>query len=148
MNMMRCKLGLFGEENNDKFLILDLLTWMHEKKADYTNTFCHLMRLLLKKDHLYDDINFLNWKKRWEERLQKNNTSHEKCVELMRINNPLVIPRNHKVEEALEAAEQNNLVPLNKILEILIKPYNEQKGIIDYQSPSTSDKKYQTFCGT
>tara|TARA_B100001057_G_scaffold458717_1_gene508257 strand:- start:442 stop:1893 length:1452 start_codon:yes stop_codon:yes gene_type:complete len=148
MNMMRCKLGLFGEENNDKFLILDLLTWMHEKKADYTNTFCHLMKLLLEKDQLYDDINFLNWKKRWKERLQKNNTSYEKCIELMRVNNPLVIPRNHKVEEALEAAERNDLIPLNKLLEILIKPYNEQKGTVDYQSPSKSDKKYQTFCGT
>ena len=45
MNMMRNKLGLFGLDNKDKFLILDLLTWMHEKKADYTNTFCHLMNL-------------------------------------------------------------------------------------------------------
>ena len=40
INMMRDKLGLFGVEDKDKFLILDLLTWMHEKKADYTNTFC------------------------------------------------------------------------------------------------------------
>jgi uncharacterized protein YdiU (UPF0061 family) len=49
MNMMRDKLGLFGLDDKDKFLILDLLTWMHEKKADYTNTFCHLMKLDPKK---------------------------------------------------------------------------------------------------
>ena len=42
LNMMRDKLGLFGIEDKDKLLILDLLTWMHQK-LDYTNTFCHLM---------------------------------------------------------------------------------------------------------
>ena len=148
MNMMRDKLGLFGLDNKDKFLILDLLTWMHEQKADYTNTFCHLMDLNLKKDKIFEENNFLKWRKRWEERSLKNNNTPKKCVELMRSNNPLVIPRNHKIEEALEAAEQNNLEPMNKILEILNKPYNEQKDIADYQSPSILDEKYQTFCGT
>jgi uncharacterized protein YdiU (UPF0061 family) len=66
----------------------------------------------------------------------------------MRNNNPLVIPRNHKVEEALKAAEHNNLKPFNNLFEILSKPYTEQKGINDYQSPSISNVKYQTFCGT
>ena len=148
MNMMRDKLGLFGLDDKDKFLILDLLTWMHEKKADYTNTFCHLMKLDPKKDKLFDDNDFKNWKKRWEERLSKNNNNQNKSLELMRNNNPLVIPRNHKIEEALEAAEQNDLEPFNKIYKILEKPYFEQKEIIDYQLPSMSDEKFQTFCGT
>jgi len=148
INMMRDKLGLFGIEDKDKFLILDLLTWMHEKKADYTNTFCHLMNLTPKKDRLFEDNDFLKWRKRWEERLLKNNNTPKKCKELMRNNNPLVIPRNHKIEEVLESAEQNNLKPMNKILKILDKPYSEQKQIADYQSPSMLDEKYQTFCGT
>ena len=148
MNMMRDKLGLFGLDNKDKFLILDLLTWMHEKKADYTNTFCHLMDLNIKKDKIFEENSFLKWKKRWEERSFKNNNTPKKCLELMKSNNPLVIPRNHKIEEALKAAEQNNSEPMNKILEILNKPYNEQKDIVDYQSPSILDEKYQTFCGT
>ena len=66
----------------------------------------------------------------------------------MRNNNPLVIPRNHKIEEALEAAEKNNLKPMNKILKILDKPYVEQKEMVNYQLPSKSSEKYQTFCGT
>ena len=49
LNMMRDKLGLFGVNEKDKFLILDLLTWMHQKKVDYTNTFCHLMNENTKK---------------------------------------------------------------------------------------------------
>ena len=148
MNMMRDKLGLFGLDEKDKFLILDLLTWMHEKKADYTNTFCHLMNLDPKKDELFDDNDFMNWKKRWKNRSTKNNNTPKKSLELMRNNNPLVIPRNHKIEEALKAAEQNNIEPMNKILDILDKPYDEQKEMIDYQSPSKLADKYQTFCGT
>ena len=66
----------------------------------------------------------------------------------MRKNNPIVIPRNHKVEEALEAANNDNLKLLNKLLVILKKPYNQKDDIISYQIPSNSDEKYQTFCGT
>ena len=148
INMMREKLGLFGFDDKDKFLILDLLTWMHEKKADYTNTFCHLMDLSPEKDKIFNDNNFINWKKRWRERLSKNNKPSNKYLQLMKNNNPLVIPRNQKVEEALDAAEKNDLKPFNQLLEILKNPYTQKKDIFDYQIPSKSDEKYQTFCGT
>ena len=62
-------------------------------------------------------------------------------------NNPIFIPRNHKVEEALEAANNNDLSLTNKLLSILNKPYDNQNDIVDYQSPS-SNSEYQTFCGT
>ena len=148
MNMMRNKLGISGSDNKDKPLILDLLTWMHEKKADYTNTFCHLMNLDPKKEKIFEDSKFIVWKKRWKERLLKNDNNQIKSKELMKNNNPLVIPRNHKIEEALEAAELNDMKPINKILEILKNPYDKQSEIIDYQYPSKSSEKYQTFCGT
>ena len=148
MNMMRDKLGLFGLDDKDKFLILDLLTWMHEKKADYTNTFCHLMDLTPKKNQLYDDNDLMHWKKRWKERLSKNKSTPKKYLELMKKNNPLVIPRNHKVEEALKAAEKKDLKPLTQLIEIIKDPYTKKSDILDYQIPNNSDKKYQTFCGT
>ena len=148
LNMMRDKLGLFGVDEKDKFLILDLLTWMHEKKLDYTNTFCHLMNVEVQKDKSYEDENFKIWKKRWKVRLSINNDTTEKYIKLMKSVNPLVIPRNHKVEESLEAAEKNDLNQINQLLEVLNKPYTKQKDIIKYQSPSLSNKKYQTFCGT
>ena len=149
LNMMRDKLGLFGEDTKDQVLILDLLTWMHQNKADYTNTFCFLMNKEIKNESIYKNENFLIWKKRWEERLKINNNTPEKCLKLMRTVNPLVIPRNHKVEEALDAANNNDLTLLKKITTVLEKPYENQKDIVDYQSPSLlGDKKYQTFCGT
>ena len=148
LNMMRDKLGLFGVEDKDKFLILDLLTWMHQKKVDYTNTFCHLMNFEIKGTENFEDNDFQNWKKRWHERLKINNNSSEKYTKLMRSVNPLVIPRNHKVEEVLDEANNDNLEPLNKFLEILAKPYSEQKDIMNFQLPSSSNEKYKTFCGT
>ena len=90
----------------------------------------------------------VNWKKRWKERLSQNNDSPNKYLELMKNNNPLVIPRNHKVEEALEAAEKNDLKPLNRLIEILKDPYTQKNDILDYQTPSASDETYQTFWGT
>ena len=106
------------------------------------------MNLSPKKDKLFDDNDFLNWKKRWEERLSKNNDSPNKYLELMKNNNPLVVPRNHKVEEALEAAEKNDLKPLTQLIGILKDPYTQKNDILDYQIPSNSSEKYQTFCGT
>ena len=148
LNMMRDKLGLFGAEDKDKILILDLLTWMHKNKLDYTNTFCHLMNFEIEKNENFKDNDFQNWKKRWQERLKTNNNSPEKYIKLMKNVNPLIIPRNHKVEEVLNEANKSNIKPLIKLLEILNNPYFEQKNIIDYQKPSSSKEKYQTFCGT
>ena len=149
INMMRDKLGLFGQDPKDLVLILDLLTWMHKNKADYTNTFCILMNENVQKNKIYEDENFIIWKKRWEERLKLNNNNPEKFLKLMRSVNPLIIPRNHKVEEALEAANNNDLSPLIKLIKILEKPYDKQQENIDYQSPAPlGNKKYQTFCGT
>ena len=126
LKMMRTKLGLLGEDNKDKFLIVDLLTWMHQNKVDYTNTFCHLMNLKDYDDDLYRDDNFQKWKKNWLERLKLNNNTHENYTKLMRSVNPLVIPRNHKIENALEKANDSNLEPFNELLEILKAPYNLQ----------------------
>ena len=149
LNMMRDKLGLFGEDTKDQILILDLLNWMHKNKADYTNTFCYLMDEKIKSDPIYKSENFILWKKRWEVRLKINNNTPEKYFKLMRSVNPLVIPRNHKVEEALKDANNENLTQLNKLITILKNPYQNQKSMMDYQSPgSINGKKYQTFCGT
>ena len=148
LNMMREKLGLFGKIEKDKFLILDLLTWMHKKKVDYTNTFCHLMNEEIDKDKSYDDKEFLEWKMRWGKRLLINNEKHKDYLRLMKNRNPLVIPRNHKIEEALNSAMQNNFEPVNNLLKVLAKPYDSQINIAEYQLPKISKEKYQTFCGT
>ena len=122
---------------------------MHQNKADYTNTFCFLMNEKIKDTQIYNNENFIVWKKKWEERLKMNNNEPNKYLKLMRSVNPLIIPRNHKVEEVLEAANKNDFTKLKNFIKVLEKPYENQKNISDYQSSaSLSDKKYQTFCGT
>ena len=147
LNMMRDKLGLFGKNKDDKKLIDDLLTWMEKNKADYTNTFCYLMNIKIANNSLYNDKDFINWSNEWQNRISINDNSKEKSLELMKETNPVIIPRNHKVEEALKAANENNLEVMNKMLSKFDNPYNEQKDIEDYQLPSLDDN-YQTFCGT
>ena len=147
LNMMRDKLGLFGNDKNDQTLINKLLDWMKNNNADYTNTFCHLMGVKL-DDEIYKNDDFKNWYNEWQKRLKLNNSS-DKHLELMKTNNPVVIPRNHKVEEALTDADKGNLETMNKFLKVLIKPYSVQENIIEFQKPAPiSDEKYQTFCGT
>ena len=149
LNMMRDKLGLFGKNINDQILIMELLTWMHKNKADYTNTFCFLMDEKFSDNKIYNDENFLIWKVKWESRLKLNNNSQEKYLKLMHSVNPIIIPRNHRVEEALNAANNGDLEIMNRLFAVLKKPYENQNSIIDFQSPApSSDKAYQTFCGT
>ena len=144
---MRDKLGLFGEDKNDLELINNLLNWMESNQADYTNTFCYLMKVDTNNNEIYNEKNFINWLTNWKKRILINNGSKENSINLMKKNNPIIIPRNHKVEEALEAANNNDLKKINKLLHILKKPYDDQDKIRDYQSPS-KNKSYQTFCGT
>ena len=147
LNMMRDKLGLFGEDKNDKKLINDLFNWMEKNKADYTNTFCHLMGI--NSDEVYKNVEFVNWKNEWKKRSELNNSTKEKQIKLMKKNNPTVIPRNHKVEEALAEADKGSLDKMKKLLAILKNPYDNQNNIQEYQTPAPSNnEKYQTFCGT
>jgi len=147
LNMMRDKLGLFGQDKNDKKLIDDLLEWMKKNKVDYTNTFCNLMGI--NSDEIYKNNDFINWKNKWKKRLELNNSTKEKQAKLMKESNPTVIPRNYKVEEALAEADKGNLDKMKKLLTILKNPYNNQSNIEEYKMPApSSNEKYQTFCGT
>ena len=147
LNMMRDKLGLFGEDKNDLTLINKLLDWMKNNNADYTNTFCHLMGVKI-DDEVYINDDFKSWTNEWEKRLKLNNSS-DKHLELMKKTNPVVIPRNQKVEEALADADKGNLETMNKLLKVLSNPYSDQENIIEFQKPAPiGNEKYQTFCGT
>ena len=149
LEMMKKKLGLIGEKDNNEKLINDLLSLLHEQKADYTNTFCSLMNEDVQNDKIFNNKEFIDWHQKWKECLAKNNNSTEESLKLMRSVNPIVIPRNHKVEEVLEAANKDDLNPFHDFLKVLEKPYENQSKTNNYQSPApTSEKKYQTFCGT
>ena len=148
--MMRNKLGIINEDENDKNLFIELLTWMHENNVDYTNTFCHLMNELKHKDNVYEKDKFVAWKEKWEKRRMSKNNTPQNSLNLMRKSNPLVIPRNHLVELALKDATDNNeLKKINDLLRI-IKIQNVKDPLLsNYQNVSSiGEKKYVTYCGT
>ena len=147
LNMMRDKLGLFGSDKEDLKLINDLLNWMEINQADFTNTFCHLMKIKVDNYQIYKNQDFVNWSNRWQQRQSINGNTIKKSFELMKITNPTLIPRNHKVEEALSAATEGNYKILNDLLYILKKPYDFKENLSHYYLPS-KNKNYQTFCGT
>ena len=150
LEMMRNKLGLFGEEIEDENLIDNFLLWMKENKADYTNTFYTLIKNDFLNNNLYQNKTFDKWLQKWKLRLNKNKKTLEESLNLMKKNNPAVIPRNHKVEESLRVASNDgNIEPFNNLLKVLNNPYKENLNIKEFQEvPLTDGKVYQTFCGT
>ena len=149
LEMMKSKLGLSGKNEEDKNLIDDLLTWMESNNADYTNTFIYLGKEKQPCKGIYKKEDFKDWYKRWKKRLTKNETSHQDSLDTMNSKNPQIIPRNHKVEEALNAANINDLNPLNNLLELLKYPYKENPKNSPYQEPPTLEQCVkETFCGT
>jgi uncharacterized protein YdiU (UPF0061 family) len=149
LNMMRDKLGLYSEDKEDKNLIIELLNWMQKNKADYTNTFVFLMNETIEDSKDYNNTEFNLWKIKWMKRLTMFGNSHDKSMKLMHSTNPMIIPRNHKVEEALTLANNGDLTLFNKLLEILKNPYLVNKSDLKFMSSVPhNDKKYQTFCGT
>lgn len=141
LEMMRGKLGIqAGDTEEDHFFIKELLDWMHANKADYTNTFRDLMNENMHHS-IYQNEDFQSWYAKF---IKKNPDKN-----IMKKYNPVFIPRNHKVEDALQHAHDNNLEPLHKLLQVLEKPYEENSNQSEYQMPGPkSDVPYQTFCGT
>ena len=91
---------------------------------------------------------FLKWKERWKIRLSVNNND-KTSEKTMKKSNPVVIPRNHLVEDALKTAETGDLKKTNRLLKVLSEPYKIQSSIQDLQtSPKPSKIPYKTFCGT
>ncbi len=147
---MRAKLGIFNKEQDDLALIEDFLVLMKEHRADYTNTFLGLTFNQDENISLLKSEEFSNWKKRWEARLKKQSQSKEQSEQLMKASNPALIPRNHRVEEALEAAvDRGDLSVMNKLLHALANPYAHRPDQKEYAAlPPESVLAYKTYCGT
>ena len=147
--MMRRKLGLFNEQSDDNTLFVDLFVWMTEQEADFTNTFYDLGQGTKPVSKAYESTAFQIWYERWQLRLKQNDKSMQASIELMHANNPVVIPRNHKVNDCLNAASKGDMAPLNDLLSVLQEPYKDGLEIKAYQIPPTQQERVcQTFCGT
>ena len=145
---MRAKLGLVTNESDDGALADGLLTWMHDSGADFTNTFRTLSMPAEALAHA--DPAYASWHRQWQARLGRQAQTADAVTGLMQQSNPAVIPRNHKVEEALTAAsEQGNLRPLERLMAELATPFDYTLERPEFSSPPAEDARpYRTFCGT
>jgi uncharacterized protein YdiU (UPF0061 family) len=146
---MREKLGIFNEEPQDESLVEVLLNIMHKYDADYTNTFLALTFDKFSDMELFDTKPFKEWYELWQTRLSRQQESKNSSHELMKKSNPAVIPRNHRVEEALEAAQKGDYSIMEKLLDVLSNPYAHSSEQTEYATlPPKSTCSYRTFCGT
>jgi len=147
---MRVKLGLSNEEDDDSALVEDLLGCMQRHGADFTNTFRALASGALPEASLFRALDFKQWFARWQARRERQPESPETSRRLMNAHNPAVIPRNHRVEEALAAAvEQTDMSVMENLLDVLSHPYQDPPEGAGYDLPAPpSTQPYRTFCGT
>ncbi|NIQ03875.1 MAG: YdiU family protein [Nitrospinaceae bacterium] len=152
---MRSKIGLTTEEPDDLDLVNDLLWVMKDGQADFTLFFRRLSRVLRGESGaagrlLEQSGAFEVWARRWRKRLAREGIPPETQAEAMDRVNPIYIPRNHKVEEALAAAVQHqDMGPFSKLLSAVSRPFDEAAGNEAYTLPApVTDIPYQTFCGT
>lgn len=146
---MRSKLGLLSDDAGDLELIRSLLGWMQKSRADFTNTFRDLSLPQLPADDRYQAPDFRTWQACWHERLRRDDRPLTSAYAAMRAVNPVVIPRNHRVEEALAAAEDHDdLTVLHRLLAALEAPFDARADLAYYQEPPADECGYRTICGT
>jgi len=150
--MMANKIGIETLIDNDDDLITDLIELLEAEKLDYTQTFVKLTDAAKNNENHHElKASLGSWFEQWQQRISLDKDA---AFQLMRKNNPLVIPRNHHVEVILASSqasyeEKGDLSALHDFLAILKQPYTQLAKTVDYQdAPSDGDENYHTFCGT
>ncbi len=151
------KLGLATQREGDSDLASDLLALMAENQADFTLTFRRLCEAAADpgadepvRSLFVDPTAFDGWALRWRERLAPEARDPSATAAAMRAANPAFIPRNHRVEEMIEAAvERSDFAPFENLLRVLSRPYDDQPAEARYaEAPEGGGAGYRTFCGT
>ena len=153
---MRAKIGLASEEEGDLDLIQSLLATLQQQGADFTLTFRRLAALAADEDvtdfaaAFNDPQAVAPWLERWRERLARDLQTQSARAAAMRKVNPAFIPRNHRIEQAIQAAvEDADFSLFEALLKVLATPYEDQLAFAPYaEPPLPAERVLQTFCGT
>jgi uncharacterized protein YdiU (UPF0061 family) len=155
--VLRAKLGLSREEADDPALASDLLARLASNGVDYTVFFRRLCASAT--DPLRDaDLAglftepgaFHDWAEAWRRRLAKEDVTGEARASAMRLVNPAFIPRNHRIEEMIDAAvHRADFAPFETLVQVLGKPYDDQPDFAYLAEPPRPEERVrETFCGT
>jgi uncharacterized protein YdiU (UPF0061 family) len=150
------KIGLANAGEGDAQLIQDLLSAMAANRADFTRTFRALARLPEApgadgpaRDEFLDPAAFDAWAARWRARLAREPGGWAARQEIMRAANPALIPRNHRIEQAIRAAVAGDLGPFERLDRALAQPWEERPEDEDLRrAPAEGEAVSRTFCGT
>ena len=146
---MCSKIGIFEPDSKDESLLNGLLDMMKKYKEDYTNTFLALTFKDFPKSRMFVTDEFSVWYKKYQDRIKSQGKSKEEVFNLMKNSNPAVIPRNHRVEEALAAAENGDFSVMNNLLKALANPFEHSDFQKEYSKPAPKFQcDYKTYCGT
>lgn len=146
---MCSKIGIFEPDSNDESLLNGLLDMMKKYKEDYTNTFLALTFKDFPKSRMFVTDEFSVWYNKYQDRIKSQGKSKEEVFNLMKNSNPAVIPRNHRVEEALSAAENGDFSVMNNLLKALANPFEHSDFQKEYSKPAPKFQcDYKTYCGT
>jgi len=154
---MRRKLGLAEAREDDGALARDLLACMAAQQADFTLTFRELPELLASdaaaeariRARFPDPEPFAAWAQRWRARTAGERRDEAACRRAMRAANPAFIPRNHRVEQAIDAAVEGDLRPLDELLAVVTDPFQDHPDRSELGRPPEPHEVVQrTFCGT
>ena len=141
------KIGILNPKQDDRLLVDSLLEQMQTYKSDYTNTFAALTLNRSHDEAIFKSIKFKDWKVKWDKRISLSG-NRDKSLKLMQSQNPLVIPRNHIVEYAIDQSKDGDFCEINSLLDLTSKPY-EYNTEYEFQNvPEGFDESYKTFCGT
>ncbi len=145
------KLGLVTVDDQGFQRVRDLMELMHQGHVDFTLAFRLLADDIEQFKGLFSESAAIeSWFTEWSDQLVEQGENVAAAQERMRLVNPAVIPRNHRVEEAIRAAEDHNDFTLtHRLIDVLKTPYAVQPENEEYMTPPESDEVvHQTFCGT
>ncbi len=151
------KLGISEDSADSDALIQDLFSLMQEERSDFTLTFRHLSDRVMTADSagtvdsIFDlPAAFAPWLKRWEKVLATDSVPASQRQAQMYAVNPVFIPRNHLVEEAIQAAEKHlDFEPFHQLVDTLSRPFTFKPGDSHYALPPRLEEMVtETFCGT
>ncbi len=152
---LRAKVGFEAAEDDDLPLIGELFRHMKDGNADFTLTFRRLCDSADGGDDgiraLFDNAAALDvWLGKWRARLERDPAAPAARAAKMRSVNPLFIPRNHRVAAVIAAAQEHgDFAPLEELLTVLARPFEEQPALAAYADPPKPDERVvETFCGT
>ncbi len=143
--VFRAKLGLAGAEAEDELLIHRFLGLMAEGQADFTNAF-RALGSTAARDQFLDPEAFDAWEAEWKARLARDPGD---AAVILAGANPVLIPRNHRIEEAISAAVSGDFGPFERLGRALARPFEELPEFADLRRPpEPGEEVRQTFCGT